>query len=186
MNKYLEHIKKNTLNYAAALLGILLSYFFLKKYFIYILITAGIAVFNYYHDRFNKSIFDLKLTLVVGIIIASYYQLIFSVIFLIATNVLPTLLGGGRINLQMIIFNVEFLGIFAVAGLIPDPNMMMLGIILIIVDAVLGVVINTMLGVNRAAALTSASVSALIRVAYLLTIGRLIEFIFNLASVAHV
>jgi hypothetical protein len=168
-------IPEKSRKFVVVVLAFILSFLALEKYFVFVLLTIGSAIFNFYHDRFNKTIFDFKLTLVMGILLSHKYGIVYGLIFLFTSNVIPTILGGGKINAPYFIFNLEFLIIFLISSLLTEINVILLGIALVILDSILGVIINTNLGINMFVAISSGTASLLIRIVYFLTLGRLIE-----------
>jgi len=179
-----EEKKKNILNkpspkIVSILLVLALMFFINQRVFIFGVLTAIAGIFGFYHDKINKTVFDFRLSLFLGIIITRYYGLLYTLIFFLLSNILPTFLAGGRIDGPSIVFYIEFFAIFTSVLFFPSINIILLGIILVTIDAILGIFINSFLGVPWILATLAGVVAFTIRSIYFLTLGTAIEFLFR-------
>lgn len=150
------------------------------KLFLFAILTFASAVFSYYHDKHNRTPFDFRPALFLGIIITRFYGLEYTLAYFIISNVIPTILAGGRIEGSTFIFYVEFFVFFASVLLFPKADIIFLGIILICIEAVLGTFINQFFGVPGFLAISAGIIAICVRAIYFMTIGEFMVFVFHI------
>lgn len=178
-HKFLLILKKNSKFVFFGILIIIL-FFLDEKLFLFGALTTAVAISTYYHDKYNKTTFDLRLGLFLGIVVAYYYNLWYAVIAYVIGLIIPNLFAGGRIDAPSLVFHLLYVLLFGIATLFPNLSLIILGLILVFADGIIGVFINISLGVPHFMAILSAIVAVSIRIVYFLTLGRLVEFIFAL------
>ncbi len=172
-------MRKISYKYVLAFVLVLVFAAISMRYFIFGILTLFSAIFGFYHDRVNKTPYDFRLTLFMGIIITRQYGLLFTFIYVVLSNVIPNIIAGGRIDGASIIFYGEFFLVYSIVLLFPSVNIITLGIILVITEAILGIFINQMFGVPGFVAVSAGAVAAIVRTIYFLTLGELVMFLFR-------
>lgn len=159
---------------------IIFSYFILKKYFMLGLLTLIGAISSFFHDKKNKTVYDFRINIVIGILIASHYNIMLASIFYIIAQIIPNFLAGGRVDGLSLVFHGIALIVFFVATLFSNINIITIGIIIVIIEGIIGVFINMSLGLPPFVSISASSVAVIMRIIYFLTLGRLIEFLFKI------
>ena len=118
--------------------------------------------------------------LFLGIIITRQYGLGFAVLFYILSDIIPTLLAGGRIEAVSILFLTWQIIVNAMVLLFPLVDIILLGIILVFIEAIGSTIIKSFFGFPGVVAFVSSILSVLARVVYFLTLGKLLEILFRL------
>ncbi len=174
--------KKFKIDKKYLLIPLFLIIFFLidKRYFVYGFLTVFSGIFSFYHDKINRTPIDFKMPLFFGIIITRYYGLHFTLVFFILSDVIPSLLGGGRIQGPTLFFYAWYFIINAAVLLFPQTNIIVIGIILVIVEFFGSIIIKSFFGIPGAVAIVSSVLSVLTRVVYFLTLGEVFQFLFKL------
>jgi hypothetical protein len=163
------------------IIGIVSLLFLLNRRLLVLgIITFIAAIIGYYHDKINKTVFDFRLSFILGIIITRYYGLFYTLVFFVLSNILPNLLAGGRIDGPSMIFHLEYFALFASVLLFPNTDLLLLGLILVAIDALLGIFINGTLGVPWFLAVMAGTVAFIMRTIYFLTIGSFLEIVLGL------
>jgi len=155
------------------------TFFLNSNLFLFAFFTMFGAVFCYYHDKYNKTMFDFRLTYFLGIMLARHYPFFYILIFMFLAQIIPNILAGGRIDGPTFAFYVIYLFIFSTVPLFSSINIIIYGLVLVFVDGILGVFVNLSLGVPNVMAISAAVVAVTIRIIYFLTLGSVIEFIFT-------
>ncbi|MBN2368730.1 hypothetical protein JXC34_06935 [Candidatus Woesearchaeota archaeon] len=173
--------KKYKINKKHLLLPLILVIFFIinRKYFMFGLLTILSGIFSFYHDRINRSPIDLKMPLVLGIIIARYYGVLFAVIFFVLSDLIPSILGGGEVEGRSLVFFAWTFAIYGAVTYFPQINIITLGIILVSIEVVGSLLINRLFGIPMFVSLFSSALSYLFRIVYFLTLGSFLEIILG-------
>ncbi|MFH2020463.1 MAG: hypothetical protein ABIJ34_03555 [archaeon] len=158
---------------------LVMTFFINKKSFLFWVLTLLCAIFDYYHDKYNKTIFDMRLGLFGGVIIARYYGLFPAILFYVLSSIVPNVLAGGRLDGPTLVFHVLYIILFGITTWFNNADLIILGLLMVLTDGVLGVFINMALGLPSFMAITAALFAVTIRIIYFLTLGRLIIFIYQ-------
>lgn len=171
------HIEKKHL-----FIPLLLLFFFLinKHYFVFVFLTVLSALFSFYHDKFNRTNIDLKMPLFLGIMITWKYGLIYTLIFFVLSDIIPTLLAGGHIGGITLPFYVWFFVVNAFVLIFPISDIILLGIILVIIEFIGSIIIKSFFGIPGFVAVFSSILSVIVRMIYFSTLGRLLLLLFNI------
>ncbi len=164
---------------------LLLGVFYLmsRSLFLFSALTAASGIFAYYHSRFNRTPFDFKLALLFGLFIARHYGLGYTVLFLFISDIVPSLLGGASIGGPSVFFWAWYFIINAVSLLFPNTSLVLLGPLLVLLEAVGSYFITVIIGGTPGPmAIAISTVTVLIRIVYFTTLGNLLEFVFRLAT----
>ncbi|MBT3720946.1 hypothetical protein HN789_06650 [archaeon] len=159
---------------------ILILFIFKKDYFLFIGLTAFSAIFSFYHSKYNRTPIDFKLALVLGIFITRYYNLLFTFIFFIVSDLVPALLGGDSLRGADLIFISWYFIINSLVLLFPSTSLAILGPILVIVEAIGSFFINNYFGIPGFMSIIISGIVSIVRVTYFLTLGRLLELLFQI------
>ena len=176
----MKKIKTIPIKFLFITILVIMSFFIAKKLFIFAMLTLLGAVFGYYHDFVNKTAIDFRLTFVLGIIITRHYGLLYTVVFFISSQIIPTIIAGGRIDGPTIVFYFEYFVFYGLVLLFPYVDIIILGIILVSIEVIFGFFINGFLGVPWIMSFFASFIALVMRIIYFLTLGRLIEFVFTL------
>jgi len=150
-----------------------------KKNFLFVVLTGISGIFSFYHDKHNRTPVDLKLPLVLGIFITYNYTLAHTFVFFIISDLIPGILGGGKIEGASLLFITWYFIVNAMVYIIPG-DIIYVGIILVIIEAIGSTFIHGFFGMPGIVALLSSALSVLARIIYFLTIGEILKFIFRL------
>jgi len=169
-------IKKRHLAFS---LVVLIIFLLNKRYFVFGALSIISGIFSFYHDKYNRTPIDFKLALFLGIIITRYYGILFTFIFFIFSDFIPSMLGGGSIEGA----DLLFIGWYFVVNLLVLPfkqaNIIYLGIILVIVETIGSTIIKSMTGFPGIVAFTSSVLSVAVRIIYFLTLGEVLIFMIE-------
>lgn len=163
------------------LIPLILVIFFLfnRRYFVFGILTLFSGVFSFYHDKYNRGPIDFKMPLFLGIFITRHYGLLFTAIFYIVGDVIPTIIAGGRIEGVSILFLGWQLIVNAMVLLFPNIDIITLGITLVIVETIGSTLIKFFTGFPGIVAFISSILSVLTRIIYFLTLGEILEFLLK-------
>ncbi len=178
----LKLLKKYHIDKKHLFIPLLLLFFFLinKHYFVFVFLTIVSALFSFYHDKYNRTNIDLKMPLFFSIMITWKYGLIYTLIFFILSDIIPTLLAGGHIGGLTIPFYALFFGVNALVLIFPVSDIIFLGIILVIIEFIGSIIIKSFFGVPGFVAVFSSILSVIVRIIYFSTLGRLLLLLFNI------
>lgn len=175
----LEKYKINKKHLVFAILSILL-FTFNKKFFTFIVLTLFSAIFTFYHSKFNRSPMDFKLALFLGVFITRFYGLHFTFVFFILSDIVPQLLGGESLNGPDLFFIGWFFIVNALVYLFPNVSFVILGPILVIVEAFGSFFINSKIGgIPGFMSFFLSILTILVRIIYFLILGDLLEIFFR-------
>ncbi len=152
-----------------------------KRYFVFLIITGFSTVFSYYNSKFNRTPIDFKMALFLGLFITRYYSLVFTFVFFVISDIIPALLGGDSLDGPSLVFISWYFIVNSMVYLFPYMPMARLGPLLVIVEAVGSIFINSYVG--GIPVFVSAWVSLInvsVRIIYFLTLGKIIEAFFYL------
>ena len=171
------HIQKKHLMFSFLVLTLFLLN---KRYFLFSVLTIFSGIFSYYHDMKNRTPIDFKMALFLGIFITRYYGLPYTLVFFILSDIVPSLLGGGQIEGASLLFIGWFFIVNSLVLLFPNSDIIYLGVILVIIETLGSVFINTFRGFPGVVAFLSSIFSLLARIGYFLTLGSLLRILFNI------
>ena len=163
------------------LIPLLLAIFFLinRRYFMYGFLTIFSAVFSFYHDKVNRTPIDLKMPLFIGMFITREYGLLFTFIFFIISDLLPSLVAGGQMDGTSLLFIGWYFVVNALVLMFPSTQLTVLGPLLVIVEALGSVFIKSLFGYPGIVAVATTIMSVLVRIIYFLTLGEILQLIFS-------
>ena len=161
---------------------LLLLFFFLinKHYFVFVFLTIVSALFSFYHDKFNRTNIDLKMPLFFSIMITWEYGLVYTLIFFVLSDIIPTLLAGGHIGGMTLPFYMWFFVVNAIVLIFPISDIILFGIILVIIEFIGSIIIKSFFGIPGFVAVFSSILSVIVRIIYFSTLGRLLLLLFNI------
>ena len=163
-------------------LPLLFLFFFLinKHYFVFAMLTILSGLFSFYHDKFNRTNIDLKMPLFLGIMITWKYGLVYTLIFFVLSDIIPTLLAGGHIGGMTLPFYMWFFVVNALVLIFSSSDIILLGIILVIIEFIGSIIIKSFFGIPGFVAVFSSILSVTVRIIYFSIIGRLLLLLFNI------
>ncbi len=175
-------LKKYNIEKKHLFIPLLLLIFFLinPKYFVFAVLTIISGLFSFYHDKFNRTNIDLKLPLFLGILITWKFGLLYTLIFFILSDIIPTLLAGGHIGSVTLPFYLWFFMINSAVLLFSGQDIILLGTILVIIEFIGSTIIKSFFGIPGFVAVLSSLLSVVIRIIYFNTLGKLLIPILNL------
>ena len=100
-----------------------------------------------------------------------------AVLFYVLSDLIPSIIGGGELELATLLFMGWTWIIYAAVLLFPGMPIVQLGIVLVIIETIGSIFINMTRGFPGIVSLASSFLSMLARVGYFLTIGSLLVFI---------
>ncbi len=102
----------------------------------------------------------------------------FTLIFFVISDTIPSLLGGGHLEGADTIFLVWYFIINALVLFFPFVDIIMLGIILVIVEFIGSIFIKGFFGYPGWVAIATSFITVVVRLIYFLTLGDLLEILF--------
>lgn len=173
--------KKISKKYLIIALIILILFLLNKKYFVFVLITTVSTIFSFYHSKYNRTPVDFKMALFLGLFITRYYNLFFTLIFFIISDIIPTLLGGESLDGPSLVFISWYFIVNAFVYLFPLTSFAVLGPILVLVESFGSMFINSSVGgIPMFVSMWVSIINITVRIIYFLTLGGIIEKIFQL------
>jgi hypothetical protein len=159
---------------------VLLVFFLInRKYFMFIALTLGSAIFSFYHSKVNKSPLDFKMALFLGLFITREYGILFTLVFFIISDIIPALLGGESMQGPDLFFFAWYFIVNAAVYFFPAVPMTTLGPVLVVIEATGSFFINSFFGYPGMMAVFISALAILVRIIYFLTLGRLLEVLFR-------
>ncbi|MBD3203727.1 hypothetical protein GF327_05500 [Candidatus Woesearchaeota archaeon] len=159
---------------------ILIIFFLInQRYFLFGIITLFSAVFTYFHSKINRSPFDFKMTILFGLYVTKFYGIHFTLIFFLLSDTLPALIGGEAIRGPSFIFWAWFFIVNLMVYFFPNSSLLVLGPILVVVEAIGSFFINSMFGFPKFLAVVISGFTLIVRIIYFLTVGRILENLFK-------
>ena len=165
------------------IIGLIITVLFLlnKKYFVFVLLTLISTVFSLYHSKYNRTPVDMKFALFIGLFITRYYNLFFTLVFFIVSDIIPALLGGESVQGSDLFFFAWYFIVNSFVFLFPATSLVQLGPILVIIHDLGSVFINTSVrGIPIIVSIWVSIIVALVRIIYFLTLGGILEKLFQL------
>lgn len=154
-------------------------FMFNRKYFLYGALTLFSFIFSFYHSKYNRTPIDFKLALFLGLYITRHYGLLFTMLFFILTDIIPAILGGESVSGPDLFFFGWYFIVNAIVLLFPAMPMSQLGPILVIVESVGSIYINSQIaGIPGFLSIWIQLINIMARIVYFLTLGNIMEFLF--------
>jgi hypothetical protein len=175
----LEKYKINKKYLVVLILSIFL-FTYNKRFFTFVAVTLFSAIFTFYHSKFNRSPMDFKLALFLGVFITKYYGLHFTFVFFILSDIVPQLLGGESLNGPDLFFIGLYFIVNSLVYLFPNVSLVILGPILVIVEAFGSFFINSKIGgIPGFMSFFLSILTILVRIIYFLILGNVLEIFFK-------
>ncbi|MEM3374741.1 MAG: hypothetical protein QXE31_06030 [Candidatus Woesearchaeota archaeon] len=176
-----SYLQKHKINKKYLMISLFAIILFLlnKKYFIFAFLTIFSAIFSYFHSKFNRSPLDLKLALFLGLFITRYYGLHMTLIFFIISDIIPSLIGGESIDAATFAFVSWYFIVNSMVFLFPNMSLILLGPILVVVEAIGSIFINKAFGIPAFMSFFLSVMTIVVRIIYFLTLGRVLETFFS-------
>jgi hypothetical protein len=174
------HIKRS---YLFMLLAAIIIFILNRKYFLFGLMTVFSFLFSFYHAKFNRTPMDFKLALFLGLYITRFYGLLFTMIFFVVTDMIPSLLGGESLQGSDLFFIVWYFLINAAVFIFPAVPLYILGPILVVIEAFGSFFINSWFGIPGLVSFFVSFLTIVVRIIYFLTLGRILDVLFMSVAV---
>jgi hypothetical protein len=169
------HIKKS---YLLILIAAVILLIMNRRYFLFGLLTVFSFIFSFYHSKYNRTPMDFKLALFLGLYITRYYGILFTLVFFIITDIIPSLLGGESLQGSDLFFMAWYFIVNGMVFFFPTVPLYILGPVLVVVEAFGSFFINSWFGIPGLVSFLVSFLTILVRIIYFLTLGRILDFLF--------
>jgi hypothetical protein len=170
------HIRKS---YLLVLIAVIVIFILNRRYFLFGLLTVFSFIFSFYHSKYNRTPMDFKLALFLGLYITRYYGILFTFVFFVITDIIPSLLGGESVQGSDLFFMAWYFIVNTMVFVFPAVPLYILGPILVVVEAFGSFFINSWFGIPGLVSFLVSFLTILVRIIYFLTLGRILDLLFS-------